>query len=249
MKVNKMLLKWFVPRGINVVLFYILLIPFSVGLEAVIESFLPDSLFYSPLSFNIGFFGFTPMLFVGLLIPIPFLNLYRGLVKKLRPLWFYIVSLFSTIIVLCLSLVGLMLLFDNHTRFNVGHPYCQSAFISDVERCEGKDFGFFQSRLSAVAIYGHRRDNIEQSSQFLEYDMKEISCSDLVGGFGEKCFTGSKERKTGDTNFLNVYIHGNDILVVLTENVLILKTKDQIHEWEMLEKYLDINRFRKVMTE
>lgn len=240
--------KWFLPRGVSSIAVFIFLIPFWYMCSLLLVAFLPDVLFYNPLTFYVGFYLFTPIFPVLLAFSFPLSTVYSYGVRKLYPVLRYLLGGIVLCVIFAVSLMGLAaIVMGIPSRFNLGHPYCQSPFIETVTRCEGQDFGFMQARSSGVAMYGDlKRAGLAQEISKSEYQLKEISCDKLVGGFGEKCYTGSFLRQTGDTNFLNIYIHGEKILVILTENAPILVDEVSL---EKLQKFFKIERFKEEMSQ
>ena len=154
-----------------------------------------------------------------------------------------------------------MSLFSYGLRWTLGHPHCDSSYLERVERCEGRNFSIMQGRLHAIAIYGQSVKDVE--SKILgdsKYSMQQIGCSDLVGGFGQRCYSGVYQAKTGDTYYLNIYLQESKALILEAVNVPILVSKsmqenqfklhanDQEtyhdgHKTAELVTFLDINRF------
>lgn len=201
-----------------------------------------------------GFFEFTPVLPIVLFFTWPALNQWGVFIRKRSRVWRVILNILSCGFVIFCSCAALILSVIAGPvygpRFNTGHPYCKDSLVKSVERCEGRNFGLLQDRSSAVARYGSAVDNIEEAILSLpDYGMKDVPCSGLEGGFGSKCYIGSFLRETGDTNFMGVYIQGQNILVVETENVLLVKDPGYKEPHRAyLKDFLDIERFRAEMT-
>lgn len=242
----KKIMKLFIPQASNVLVFYVLSFPALFVWATFAASWLPDFLYYTPLSFYIEFFEITPALAVLFILALPAWNIYGLAVEKIKPLWRNLIDLLVLVILCLLTFVSLMQSLGSSSRFNVGHPYCKSPFIADVSRCEGRNFGFMQSRLSGVALLGPRIENFEQALLSSEYHLKETPCFSLAGQFGDKCYTGSLPRRTGDENFLNIYTQGTLVLVLLTENVPMPHAVAMPHKWG-LDKFLNIERFEQSM--
>lgn len=241
--------KWFLPRGLGSLFFVVLLIPFWYMCSLFLVIFLPDVLFYNPLTFYAGPYLFTPTFPVLLAFSLPLLTVYSYGVRKLYPVLRYLLGAILLYIVFAVSCMGLVaIMMGVPSRFNLGHPYCKSPFIETVTRCEGQNFGFMQARLSGVVMYGGlKKERFTQELTGSEYQLKEVPCDKLVGGLGQECYTGSFFRhQTGDTNFLNLYINGENILVVLTENVPI---GDDSVSPRKLQEFFDIERFREDMSQ
>lgn len=130
-------------------------------------------------------------------------------------------------------------------RYNLGHPYCRSDLLIEIERCEGTDRGALQDRRSAVAIFGPPIIEIGDAlSVYPDYNLYEVACADLIGGFGDRCFTGSAERPTGDTDFMAVYTTSGAALVLQTENIAPVKgDKAGFVPQDNLKEFVDLNRF------
>ncbi len=235
---------------------FVLGVPFLILLGTVLQDIQPVTLYYSALSAHVA----------GLPLSIPFILLVISF-------WFFLraanrllskrskgvriggraVMVGGILLADFLSLVmGLSL----PRRFNVGHDYCEMIPLSTGPvRCEGLDKGFMQGRLSAVARLGVAAEDIVRKVEtYPDYSLFQVECAELAGGFGDTCYTGSYQRKTGDTNYMNVYLHKDKVLVLETENIVVNGTKADgpvfmPGQEPKLGDFVDLERFRKDMTE
>ena len=246
------------PRSFIGIVLFLLLQPFLLYLISETLNYVPDSIYYSTARFDrfdgLDLFSCTIYAILALAVW-PFLMRYHYIIRSMNLPKKIIVSVITIIITAIISLYGIIdLIFpsDSGVRFLVGHPYCEDSLIQTIERCEGRNFGFLQARLSAVARYGVPVPNIEKSidsANKLESRienpliLKPTPCASLAGGFGEKCFAGKIFRGTGDLEYRNVYLFNGKILVLQGSNVNLTADQTKVDEAN-LDKFLDIERFR-----
>ncbi len=241
--------------GASLIMF-VLGIPFLLFFGQVLQNFQPVPLYYSVLSGTVA----------NIPLCIPFLLL-------VAVFWFFL-RLANRILsergkalriggrlllvggILVLDVLSFAMGISLPRRFDVGHSYCEmSPFSADATRCEGEDWGFMQGRLSAVARMGVAADDIfKKIETYPDYTLFQTECSGLAGGFGEKCYSGRYQRKTGDTNFINVYLFKDKILVLETENIVVNDSKGDGPAFApgdepKLNDFVDLERFKKDMTE
>jgi hypothetical protein len=238
------------------IIMFVLGIPFLILFGYILQNMQPLSLYYSLLS---GVVAGLPLCIPFLILVVAFWVFLRiankFLAQRQRPL--RIGGRVALVIgVLLADVLSLAMGFSIPRRFDVGHAYCDmSPLAVETLRCEGEDWGFLQDRISAVARLGVAAEDIaEKIETYPDFSLFQTACADLPGGFGDTCYTGRFERKTGDTNFMNVYLAKDKVLVLETENIVINGSKENapifIPGDELkLEKFVDLERFRKDMTE
>lgn len=241
MTISRLLKIIFPKLSLGGVLIFLLTLPGMFLLARMLAFLLPDALYY-PISFYSGFLEFTPLL---LLVPIcgwaiaHHLSDWIGTRKK-----YLRVALRCVLVaaVVGITFVGGGVVLWMPGRFDVGHPYCHSDLLQQVERCEGIDRGFLQGRISAVAMLGTPVSDLEKVIEtYPDYQFYETSCADLVGGFGTRCYAGQYLRSTGDTNFANIYNGTGKTLIVISENIPLGKTDDHL---EYLKDFVNLDRFK-----
>ncbi len=99
-----------------------------------------------------------------------------------------------------------------------------------------------------------KQQQIKKIETLPEYSMFQTDCKDLPGSFGETCYSGRYQRKTGDTNFLNIYLHKDKALVLETENIVANNTEGDGPVFPPgkapnLDDFVRLERFKKDMTE
>lgn len=238
------------------VIMFVLGVPFLVLFGTVLQDVQPVPLYYSVLSAHVAglplcipFIILVAAFWIFLRVGNRFLN-KRGKIIRVSGR----VALVAGIVLadILSFAIGLSL----PRRFNVGHDYCEMIPLSTGPvRCEGLDKGFMQGRLSAVARLGVAAEDIVRKVEtYPDYSLFQAECAELAGGFGDTCYTGSYQRKTGDTNFMNVYLHKDKVLVLETENIVVNGTKTDgpvfmPGQEPKLGDFVDLERFRKDMTE
>lgn len=241
--------------GASLIMF-VLGVPFLMFFGYILQDMQPVSLYYSALSSQMG----------GLPLCIPFLLLVAAF-------WFFLrfankflsgrgklvkiggrIALAGGILLADILAFGMGLSMPR--RFDVGHGYCDMKPLSEKTlRCEGEDWGFMQGRLSGVARMGIAADDIiKKIDTFPDYSLFQTDCASLPGGFGETCYTGRYQRQTGDTNFMNIYLSNDKILVLETENIAVNGSEGDGPVFAPgdepdLNDFVNLERFRKDMTE
>ena len=238
----------YIKPTVGGVLLFLLALPGMLLLARLLSFALPDAIYY-PVSGYRDFLELTPLLVILPLFGWPLCHGIASWISGLPKAWRVSLRLVLCVVIVAVTLVGGVVAFWAPGRFNVGHPYCQTPLLQQVERCEGVDRGFLQDRISAVAMSGPVVGNISDVvATFPEYNLFQVECADLAGGFGERCYAGSHLRSTGDTNFLNLYLSGSRGLVLITENIPPVKrsadaAEHQIFNPDMLDDFVDLTRF------
>ncbi len=239
----------FIPANVAAFVFWFFSIPFVYLGSLWITTTLPDRLYYN-LSTNFRFWEISALFPIFLILWLIISNWVcrKNNTKRkinafriLKILFFYILLFFTT------SLFAFSLFFGYGAHFNVGHPHCTNIgqnILKKIERCEGKNYSFLQARSDLVAVSGPKAINFENSSYFSEYNLKEVPCSSLLGQFGNICYAGELLRSTGDTNYMNIYIHGESALVLEGTNVPIFTNNSYS---SIKSNFLDIHRFDQEM--
>jgi hypothetical protein len=227
------------------VVFLVLCLPGIFLASLGLKSFLPLDVFYS-LS---GTFIFCLMAFIFFAIAALILFGFLKLIGKFTKPWRVAAFIFLVLIVVSANFMVLMtFIFTPFHRFSVGEGYCDDPLIAEVQRCEGLDRGILQDRVSAIARYGTAVKDIENViTTYPNFSLKETDCKTLSGQFGQKCFEGSFLRETSDTNFLGVYIAGEKVLVIETENIPLTSTQSGPvflpEHRPVLSDFVDVTRF------
>ncbi len=231
------------------VLFLTLSLPAIVSISWLIETMFSMEAYYSQLllAFRWNPIGITfiPVFFMCGVILCGMTRFIRLRERKFLRIFLYI--LLACVIISVSALSAMVAVFSSR-HFSIGDSYCNSTIISELERCEGFDRGMLQDRISAIARFGTAVSNIEEMVMtYPKFSMKETDCKNLPGQFGQKCYEGEFLRPTNDTNFLGVYISGEKVLVIETENIVLTSSqKESIFLPEsrpVLSDFVDVNRF------
>lgn len=224
------------------VLVFLLTLPGMLLLARMLAFLLPDALYY-PLTFYSGFLEFTPLL---LLVPVcgwSIAHHLAGWIADRNKTVRIILRIILFGLVVGITFIGGGVVMWMPGRFDVGHPYCRSDLLQQVDRCEGIDRGFLQDRISAVAMLGAPVSDLEKAIEtYPDYQFYETACADLAGGFGARCYTGQYLRSTGDTNFSNIYSGSGKTLVLISENIPLGKIDDHS---EYLKDFVNLDRFKR----
>ena len=229
-------------------------LPFVIAFGYLVQEWVP-SVYYSNLSGR----------FLGIPFSVPFLILVvifwyglrwinrvldaRG--KKVKGFGraILIIGIFGFDVLFC----GMALVVPK--RLHKDDYACATDLIVDLQRCEGRNASLLQDRASGVARFGIAdADIIKKIETFPDYSLFQTDCQGLPGKFGETCYTGRYVSKTADTNFMNIYLHKDKILVLETENIVINDTEGDRPVFPpgqepKLEDFVNLERFRKDMTE
>ncbi len=144
-------------------------------LPLFLAKLLPDQLYYTPLTFYSHFYEVTPLIIILPLLAWPILMGLGLAISGIKGRAQRYVTFVLTLAVLpgAIALffymapqewIGAIFLNSmTNNRVTLGHPMCSSPLLVYVDRCEGRNRGFMQARLNAVAIYGDACQQYRQS--------------------------------------------------------------------------------------
>ena len=237
------------------VIMFLLGVPFLVIFGNILQNLQPTQIFYSVFSGR----------FLGLPLSIPFLFLVTGFWFFLRKAnkWQNNLGKISKFIGRAILVVGILIAtllsyavgFASPYRYDVGDIPCDILGLGEVKRCEGMEIGMLGDSLWAVSRFGDASAYVIKKIETLpDYELFQTDCKDLPGDFGETCYAGWYQRKTHDLIYLNIYLHKDKILLLETKNILINKASLGEPAYApgqepKLEDFVDLERFRKDMTE
>ena len=245
-------MKRFINR--HSVLIFLLSLPALLATGWVLSAFLPDQLYYSPFTFSLSVIPMNLPFLIFAAVHVLVIGIFSVFLQRQKTSIKAIVWCVLLVAIAVADLIAVMASLQLPRKFYPGHAYCEDVLIAKVERCEGTDKGFMQGRLSAVARFGQgNAEVVKKITALPDYALLQTDCKDLPGGFGESCYTGSYQRHTGDTNYMNVYVHKDKILVLETENIAINAVPGDEPVFlpgqePQLEDFLRLSRFSGDMT-
>ena len=230
--------------------FYILLLPSLIMGGHVVQSTYSTNFYYGPFAGNFLSIAFDPVSIalyaLAAFVVTKLLHYARTFRKKSWKIISYIVL---TLMLIMSAFFMLMALMFMPMRYHVSNEYCRSPLIADLQRCEGLTKTFMQDRNSAVARYGNAVPDVQNSlTSYPDYNLYQLPCAELqYGDLGEACYMGQDQRETGDVDFMALYIKGQKILILETENITPLISPTA--ETSRLTEFVDLERFRDDMAE
>lgn len=225
--------------------YFLLLLPSAPFWAGVLARLLPDSLFYANAEWSLLHGAISPLtllVLAGGWYCAGYLHSLAARGAKWRGRGIDRLATGGAALSLALAALAHGVLLP-HGRFLMNARYCTSPLLETLERCEGRDESY-RRNFWVSALYGTPVANIQTAIKALpHYDILEVPCATLPGGFGKRCFAGTKPADQYGLGDIAIYLADNKILVLQTEHVALPFEPRESTYW------VDMERFRGAMTE